>query len=362
MLTKKPFLSVREVADYLDIDYKTVYRLVRKGEIPAVKVGGVYRVRRTELESYLERQTVSGGAAESDSKVEKVFADAEDREVKLLPGTARKVAMESAFFARLESNIRAAKQIVHPVTGKKFKPQNPLATRKERLLFEETQLLKLLTEDRSEQRSLRATPAHLRAELPRNMQRTYALLQPTEKREGVRVIGQFWTRMDRILTGGGDEEPLDLGTTRKIIESVARQVEKEPYQNVLGIASPTGFTEECRGLVEGKESRWKIIIPKLLIILVDLVELMIFTFGSERKWTDAVELFGLSTKAEERIEHRLAIERMFGVENGVSSSMLCAELGVMPEQAEALMQEMAGEKSYDLLRLRDGELVLYRKE
>ena len=63
MRTEKPFLSVREVADYLDIDYKTVYRLVRKGEIPAVKVGGMYRVRRSELEGYLDRQTVAGEPA-----------------------------------------------------------------------------------------------------------------------------------------------------------------------------------------------------------------------------------------------------------------------------------------------------------
>lgn len=52
----KEFLSIKEVAEYLDVDYKTIYRLAMQGEIPAGKVGGVYRIRRREVEDYFERQ------------------------------------------------------------------------------------------------------------------------------------------------------------------------------------------------------------------------------------------------------------------------------------------------------------------
>lgn len=52
----KKLLSVRETADYLNVGYKTAYRLVRKGEIPASKVGGSYRVDLDSLEAYLRRQ------------------------------------------------------------------------------------------------------------------------------------------------------------------------------------------------------------------------------------------------------------------------------------------------------------------
>ncbi len=55
----KEFWSLKEVADYLDVEYKTVYRLVRKGEIPAGKVGGIYRVRKEDLDAYFERQKVA---------------------------------------------------------------------------------------------------------------------------------------------------------------------------------------------------------------------------------------------------------------------------------------------------------------
>jgi excisionase family DNA binding protein len=52
----KEFLSIREVADYLGVDYKTIYRLVQGGEIPAGRVGSLYRIRRQDIETYFERQ------------------------------------------------------------------------------------------------------------------------------------------------------------------------------------------------------------------------------------------------------------------------------------------------------------------
>ena len=52
------FLSLKEAAEYLNVKYKTVYRLVRDGRLPAVKIGGVYRIRRQDLEAYVELQRI----------------------------------------------------------------------------------------------------------------------------------------------------------------------------------------------------------------------------------------------------------------------------------------------------------------
>ncbi|MBW3576840.1 MAG: helix-turn-helix domain-containing protein [Actinobacteria bacterium] len=51
-------LTVAEVADLLRVSTMTVYRLIRSGELPAVRVGRNYRVRRDELETYLAGQVV----------------------------------------------------------------------------------------------------------------------------------------------------------------------------------------------------------------------------------------------------------------------------------------------------------------
>jgi excisionase family DNA binding protein len=52
---KKEFLSVDEVARLLGVTYHLIYRLVREGEIPASRIGKVYRVRQADLDAYLER-------------------------------------------------------------------------------------------------------------------------------------------------------------------------------------------------------------------------------------------------------------------------------------------------------------------
>lgn len=51
-------LTADEVADMLRVSTMTVYRLIRRGELPAVRVGRSYRVRRPDLDGYLQGQVV----------------------------------------------------------------------------------------------------------------------------------------------------------------------------------------------------------------------------------------------------------------------------------------------------------------
>lgn len=46
-------LTLDEVAAYLKAGKRTVYRLAKKGEIPAFKLGGTWRFRRSELERWI---------------------------------------------------------------------------------------------------------------------------------------------------------------------------------------------------------------------------------------------------------------------------------------------------------------------
>ncbi|MDH5857588.1 methylation-associated defense system helix-turn-helix domain-containing protein MAD1 [Lampropedia aestuarii] len=46
-------LTLDEVAAYLKAGKRTVYRLAQRGEIPAFKLGGTWRFRRSELDSWI---------------------------------------------------------------------------------------------------------------------------------------------------------------------------------------------------------------------------------------------------------------------------------------------------------------------
>jgi excisionase family DNA binding protein len=56
-------LTVREVAESMRVSTMTVYRLIRSGALPAIRVGTHFRIRVTDLDHYLEAQTLGGGDA-----------------------------------------------------------------------------------------------------------------------------------------------------------------------------------------------------------------------------------------------------------------------------------------------------------
>ena len=55
------FLTVAEVADLLRVSSMTVYRLIKEGDLPAVRVGKSYRLREDDLDAYLAKQYTQAG-------------------------------------------------------------------------------------------------------------------------------------------------------------------------------------------------------------------------------------------------------------------------------------------------------------
>lgn len=46
--------TVAEVAGHMRVSNMTVYRLIKAGDLPAVRVGKNYRIRARDLEAYLD--------------------------------------------------------------------------------------------------------------------------------------------------------------------------------------------------------------------------------------------------------------------------------------------------------------------
>jgi len=55
---EEKLMTVKELAQYLRLDEHTVYRMARKGEIPAYKVAGQWRFKRKLIEKWLEDKKV----------------------------------------------------------------------------------------------------------------------------------------------------------------------------------------------------------------------------------------------------------------------------------------------------------------
>ena len=63
----RQLLTAAEVAEQLRVSTMTIYRLIRSGELPAVRVGRNYRVHVEELAAYLEGQVVDPASMDMDA-------------------------------------------------------------------------------------------------------------------------------------------------------------------------------------------------------------------------------------------------------------------------------------------------------
>lgn len=60
-LSKSRFLTVQEVADVMRVSSMTVYRLIKSGELSAVRVGRSFRVSEVDVDRYLAARYTQAG-------------------------------------------------------------------------------------------------------------------------------------------------------------------------------------------------------------------------------------------------------------------------------------------------------------
>ena len=53
-------MTIKEVAEYLKVNERTVYRLTGAKKIPAFKVGGTWRFLRSDIDQWIKSQTTGG--------------------------------------------------------------------------------------------------------------------------------------------------------------------------------------------------------------------------------------------------------------------------------------------------------------
>ncbi|MFN8482969.1 MAG: helix-turn-helix domain-containing protein [Anaerolineae bacterium] len=54
-MDSQEYLTPKEVAQLLKVHEETIRRYLRSGELPAVKLRGVYRVKREDLDEFLKK-------------------------------------------------------------------------------------------------------------------------------------------------------------------------------------------------------------------------------------------------------------------------------------------------------------------
>lgn len=60
-MSNDTLMTVANLAEYLQLDEQTIYKKVEVGELPAIKVGGVYRFRKADIDRWLDTQQTKKG-------------------------------------------------------------------------------------------------------------------------------------------------------------------------------------------------------------------------------------------------------------------------------------------------------------
>ncbi len=62
-------MTIGEVADYLKVTERTIYRLAGAKQIPAFKVGGSWRFSRSDIDGWIKDQSTVAGAGNANTEV-----------------------------------------------------------------------------------------------------------------------------------------------------------------------------------------------------------------------------------------------------------------------------------------------------
>ena len=58
-------LTVKQLADYLQMDEHTIYRLAKNGKIPGTKIGAEWRFKKNLIDKWIEEKSISNIKKES---------------------------------------------------------------------------------------------------------------------------------------------------------------------------------------------------------------------------------------------------------------------------------------------------------
>ena len=57
-MEEKEIMTVKQVAQYLQMDEHTIYKLSRSGKIPAIKIAGQWRFKKEVIDKWISQESL----------------------------------------------------------------------------------------------------------------------------------------------------------------------------------------------------------------------------------------------------------------------------------------------------------------
>jgi len=102
------FLTTEEVLEYLQVNLRTVYRLIKAGSIPAVRVGRQWRFRKRDLDTWLESQRPEAKGGTAAAARRRILLVDDEESIRRLLSTM----LESAYDVEIAANGETALRLL----------------------------------------------------------------------------------------------------------------------------------------------------------------------------------------------------------------------------------------------------------
>ncbi len=77
-MINEPYVDIEELAKHFSVSVSTVRKWLKKGMIPALKLDGVFRFKRSEVEEALRKFVAESGVKEDGTQADISFDPNED--------------------------------------------------------------------------------------------------------------------------------------------------------------------------------------------------------------------------------------------------------------------------------------------
>jgi excisionase family DNA binding protein len=369
------YLSIKDVAEHLNVGYKTVYRLVRQGEIPAAKVGGVYRIHRDDLRAYLQEQKWQvAPSSYSETKttplmkcgvclrllhdehdigerctfekcdvpictrcwhegkrycithrpsrteeLQKAQQQLRRGELPVVVNALEARQREKNYTARFDTKVQRITKIWHPLRSQIINPSQPWSQLHQATDEAET-LMKLLHTGFLEE--------DVEQSMPLNMASRYHLPDESPKAPGLILEARMLAHLTTFVEQGYDTQPATLQELDRVLDTIVQEAEEREVAYLVGVASPTGWTAEAQEYIATGEAGSTFHHRFVLPCLVDLADLQVFHNPADDRLTPLVSLFSPRLSTEEVARAIAYIKRALVMSSGVSVQEVHAETGI----------------------------------
>jgi len=384
MVNPSEYLKIAEVAEILGVTRRTVYRRIWANEIPASKIGGLYYIRKSDLETLLNQgkssspenetrtsslikcgnclriikrydqfsarcqeegcdkiicdqcvqQGISACREHKISATKKLY-DAQQMlhtgEIELLLKGNEARLREMNFLNRIYSRFTQINTIVHPINLELLTIQNwdeYLEKTDQR-----AQVLKLKQKVMLDANDL--------AEIPINP--TYRYLIPTQKKQNgpsFEIKISAISRLEEMVQDGFDIQPMTSEELMKILVNLDEENSSSNRFQIIILAATTGWDNDARLMITGdneKKPSKAFFHPKLFLYLFDLETNELIFNQSDERMKQYVELFTPLLIAEETYTVMVEIEKLLTA-RGHESLALSDAVNSLPYSERVLKQ------------------------